>query len=32
MQSLQIELILGLDGHETHVLPFHSFGNGFASW
>jgi len=29
MQSFQIELILRLDGNETHVLPFHGFGNRF---
>jgi hypothetical protein len=29
MQSLQIELILRLDGHKTHVLPFHRLGNRF---
>jgi hypothetical protein len=29
MHSLQIELILGLDGRETHVLAFHRFGNRF---
>jgi len=29
MQSLQIELMLCLDGHETHVLPFHRFGDRF---
>lgn len=27
MQRLQIELILRLDGHETHVLPLYGFGN-----
>jgi len=29
MQSLQIKLIFRLDGYETHVLPFHGFGNRF---
>src|ERR1700758_2264036 len=28
MESLQIELIFCLDGNETHVLPFHGFGDG----
>ena len=31
MQSLQIKLIFRLDGYETHVLPFHSFGIASAS-
>ena len=30
VQRLQIELILGLDGHETHVLPLHRLGNRFC--
>jgi len=29
MESLQIELILGFDGHETHVLALHGLGNRF---
>src|ERR1700757_3319233 len=29
MQGLQVELILRLDGDETHVLPLHGFGNRF---
>src|SRR6266849_9024980 len=29
MQSLQVELVLRLDGHETHVLALHRLGNRF---
>ena len=30
MQSLQVELFVGLDGNKPHVLPGHSFGNGLG--
>ena len=30
MNGLQLELILCLDRDKTHVLAFHSFGDGFG--
>src|SRR3954452_9894382 len=30
MQRLQVELIIGLDRHEAHVLPRHRFGDCFG--
>ena len=30
MQRLQIELVLGLDRHESHGRPLHGFGDRFG--
>jgi len=30
VQGLQIELIVGLDGHEAHVFPGDGFGDGLG--
>ena len=30
VESLQVELLVGLDGNKPHVLPGNSFGNGLG--
>ncbi|HWR16059.1 MAG TPA: hypothetical protein VN577_14625 [Terriglobales bacterium] len=30
VHGLQIQLLVGLDGHEAHVLPRHGFGDGLG--
>jgi hypothetical protein len=29
MQGLEVQLVLGLDGHKAHPRPLYRFGHGF---